>query len=184
MKDNCTHPTTAMWSERGQSEGFHHQMLHFKWKRAAQDSIVEHGRRLYLWKCYYFVTKAAHFVAGVLKWSAEFHFHASNHFVGIGTPFSNGEYLTVKWSLSEEEFAICCDYTWMSNSCSSSLITASQFAGWRGACFPLWFLHLGTKIKAGGKKKKKTCAWKMSYSWTHLIYFTHSLMFNTCFHAN
>lgn len=44
--------------------------------------------------------------------------------------------------------------------------------------FPLRFLHLGTKIKS------KTCTWKMSYSWTGFIYIAHTLMFNTCFHAN
>lgn len=35
--------------------------LQFRWKRAAQDSIVEPSRGWHLWKCYYFVTKAAHF---------------------------------------------------------------------------------------------------------------------------
>lgn len=35
--------------------------LQFRWKRAAQDSIVQHSRGLHLWKCDYFVTKASHF---------------------------------------------------------------------------------------------------------------------------
>lgn len=91
----------------------------------------------------------------------ELHFHANNHFVGTDATFSNSEYLTVKWSFLKEEFAICSDYTWVSNSCSHRLITASLFKGWRH------FLHLDTKIKVW--KVWETCTWKMLCSWTFIL---------------
>lgn len=103
-----------------------------KWNSAldlVDSETVQCSRGLHIWKCYYFVTKASRF-------SNHFNIHATessifNHFVRAGVPFSNGEHHTVKWSFSEKGFTICCDYTWISNSCSSYLITASGF--WRGA---------------------------------------------------
>lgn len=62
--------------------------LQFRWKRAAQDLIVEPSRGWHLWKCYYFATKAAHFADHFnTPCHRELHFHASNHFVGTCAPF-------------------------------------------------------------------------------------------------
>ena len=64
--------------------------LQFRQTPAAPDSIVGHSRRSYLWKCYYFVTKASPLCKS-LQWPrhGDFHFHANNHFVGTGIQLSN-----------------------------------------------------------------------------------------------
>lgn len=155
--------------------------LQFRWKRAARDSIVQHSRGLHLWKCYYFVTKASHF---------------ANHFNTPATESSifmptiilleqASHFQTVNISLWNEAFqrknSLFAVITLECQTVAAAIwLLLPHSQGWIGARSPLSFLHLGTKIKA----KIKTRTWKMSYSWIHFIYIAHSLMLNTCLHAN
>lgn len=88
-------------------------------------------------------------------------------------PFKEGHHPAGKRSLSGgKDCPFYRDYTWMLNTLIAPLS------------------HLVAKIKAHThthtKKYNKTqqaAAWKMSYSWTHFLHFTHSPVFKTCFHA-
>lgn len=156
--------------------------LQFAQTPAALDSIVGHSRRSYLWKCYYFVTKASPLCKS-LQWPPprRLPFSRQQSFCWNRHPaFKHRKYLAVKWSFSEEEYAFHCDYTWMSNSCGSYLITASRFTGWRRARFTsafFSFFFLGNRRKEKGRCSQEKCL-------IHelILFISHApLMFNTCF---
>lgn len=146
----------------------------FGWKQAAHNSTVQHTRGLHLWKCYYFVTKAFLF-------ADHFNTPATESSIFMPTIIlleQASHFQTVNISLWNEAFR------------GKNLLFAVIALEWQPVA--IWLLlhcellspQLFTPGNQNKSKKKKKNHIKMSYSWTHFIYFTYTLMLNTCFHAN
>lgn len=145
--------------------------LQFRWKQAAQHSIVQHSRGLHLWKCYYFVTKASHF---------------ENHF---NTPATESPIFMPTIILLERasHFQMVNILLWNEAFQGKNSLFAVIILEYQTVAAAIWLLpldpqagdepplsvwHLGAKIKA----KKKRRAHEMSYLWAHFLYIERSLI--------